>query len=155
MGIAGQWTLTRWLLKQAIVQEFVIPQTSELRISTTAQRRTIKSGGIPEGWRMAIGAFEGVASLGVQHRIGRAKIHIDDVGTLLGRCALHTFRFECFVGQVLVHSCIEPPRVQQLLGGPGFAEELLAEPLLFWPPRATFSPDSIQTVEEFQPQEVA
>ncbi len=151
MGVAGQWVLTRWLMKQAVMQEFVLPPSSELRISNASQRHLIKSGGIPEGWLVAIAGFEGDSHLGVEHTIGRPKVRVADDGTTVGHVALHTFQFECFVGQVLLHSCAEVPVVQNFLGGPQYAAELLTRPLLRWPSTQTLRPEWMDTIKNFVP----
>ena len=148
LGPEGQKTLTRWLLKGVIVREQLMPVDSDHRISVPEQRRVIAQGGIPEGWLVHIGAFEGIAST-YNYQMEASRLRDKD-GKVLGWVALHTYRLECFVGQVLLHSLAESPSIRDLLGGPPYAIEIPLRSDVSWPPPAAFSPETIETVQKLK-----
>lgn len=117
IGPDGQRALLHWLLKNAVVHEFVMPQGSPFRVSTAEQRRQVAAGVVSAGWRIAVAGYEGPGP-NLAHTLSGVKQQIDDSGLPVGGIVLHTFRFECFVAQVLLHSLPEPPELAKLLGGP-------------------------------------
>jgi len=153
IGSEGQQAIAWWLLKNACVKELVAPVSSPLRVSTQVQRQLVRSGDIPEGWRVAIAAYEGTGPH-LMHHFSTVKMYIDSEGVAGGYVVLHTVRFECFVGQVLLHSMVETPVLRDLLGGPSYAIEIPQTNLVTWPPPAVFGPDSLEIVRDFGATEV-
>jgi hypothetical protein len=150
VGPDGQRVLAQWLLKNALVRELATPQGSLLRISTHDQRKLVAKRGIPDGWRVGIAAYEGPGT-NLAHTFSGVKQYVGDDGQRGGKAILHTLRFECFVGQVLVHSMLEPPNLAHLLGGPPYVVEIPQLAPVTWPPPATLTPTSMATVREFGP----
>jgi hypothetical protein len=148
IGPDGQRVLTKWLLKNALVRELVTPQDSPFRVSTQEQRRQVARDGIPAGWRVAIGGYEGPGPH-LLHKFSRVRQLVDDHGRGQGRVILHTLRFECFVAQVLIHSQEDSPELLHLLGGPRFAIEIPKEQRVVWPPPAVLGPEWMEIVGEF------
>ena len=148
IGSDGQHVLAWWLLKNAVVKELVTPASSPLRVSTQAQRQLVRSGSIPEGWRVAIGGYEGTGP-NLVHHFSTVKRYVDSDGVRGGSVVLHTLRFECFVGQVLLHSMVETPVLRDLLGGPQYAIEIPQNNVVTWPPPALHGSDSLEIVRNF------
>lgn len=147
IGPEGQKTIAMWLTKSALVAEFVTPQESPLRVSTRDQRLQVASGKLPSGWRVAIGAYEGSSSQ-LEHHFSNVKQVVSDNGQGLGYIILHTFRLECFVGQVLIHSMSSDPDLEHLLGGPIFALEIPQRESVFWPPSGILNAETMKTVSQ-------
>lgn len=114
------------------------------------KQRLVAAGAIPTGWRIAIAGYEGPGPT-LAHTISVVKQYIDDAGIPHGRIVLHTFRLECFVAQVLVHSLPEPPELANLLGGPRHAVEIPRPEPVVWPPPAVLGPEWLGTVQQFGP----
>jgi hypothetical protein len=150
VGPDGQRVLAQWLLKNAIVRELTTAQGSPLRVSTHDQRKLVARRRIPDGWRVGIAAYEGPGPH-LAHTFSGVKQYVSDDGQRGGKAILHTLRFERFVGQVLVHSMLEPPNLANLLGGPPYAVEIPQLEPVTWPPPATLTPASMATVREFGP----
>jgi|BarGraNGADG00212_1021973.scaffolds.fasta_scaffold10691_4 hypothetical protein len=148
IGSDGQQVLAWWLMKNAIVKELVSPASSPLRVSTQAQRQLVRSGSIPSGWRIAIGAYEGTGP-NLVHHFSTVKRLVDSDGVPGGSVVLQTVRFECFVGQVLLHSMVETPVLRDLLGGPPYAIEIPKTDDVTWPPPTVLGPDSLKIVCDF------
>ena len=135
IGLDGQKTIARWLVKSCITAELTTPKQSLIRVSTRDQRYEIGKGRTPAGWRVAIGAYEGEGA-NLEHRFSNVKQLISDTGESLGYVILHTIRFERFVGQVLIHSMSTIPHLVELLGGSEFGIEIPQREIIFWPPPA-------------------
>ena len=152
IGPDGQRALLHWLLKNAVVHEFVMPQGSPFRVSTAEQRRQVAAGVVSAGWRIAVAGYEGPGP-NLAHTLSGVKEQIDDSGLPVGGIVLHTFRFECFVAQVLLHSLPEPPELANLLGGPQYAVEIPHPEPIAWPPAAVLGPQWMDTVQQFGPDQ--
>ena len=150
LGPDGQRLLACWLMKTAIVREFSTPAGHPLRVSTADQRAIVAAGRVPPGWRVAIGAYEGPGP-NLEHHFSTVKRLVGSDGQGHGDVVLHTVRFECFVGQILVHSTPDPPIVDALLGGPPYALELVSDHPQAWPPTGVLDRESLQTIREFDP----
>jgi hypothetical protein len=150
IGPDGQRVLAWWLLKNALVRELTTPQDSPLRVSTHDQRKLVAAGAIPEGWKVGVGAYEGPGPH-LTHTFSRVKQYVGDDGQPAGKVLLHTLQFECFVGQVLLHSMLQPPELVHLLGGQQYAVEIPKRVPVTWPPPATLTPAWMATVREFGP----
>ena len=148
IGPQGQEVLASWLMKSAIVREFVMPASSPFRVSTMEQRSLVRAGKIPEGWQVAIGAYEGTGPQ-LTYRFSTVKRYVSNDGVAGGSVVLHTTRFECFVGQVLLHSMVERPVLRDLLGGSGYSIVIPQTTPVEWPPSAVFTADSLEIVCDF------
>ena len=145
IGPKGQKTIAQWLMKSALTAELTTPKDSLIRVSTREHRLRVASGLIPEGWRIAIGAFEGGGSQ-LEHNFSNVRQFVADNGTNLGYTILHTFRLECFVGQVFMHSMAIGPELDHLLGGPNFGLEIPQRGLIFWPPPEVLNDKTFKSV---------
>jgi len=150
IGPDGQQVLANWFVKSVVVRELVTPLGSPYRISTAEQRQFIASGRVPPGWRVVIGAYEGDGP-NLEHHFGTVKQHLDQNGSALGKIALHTIRFECLVGQVLIHSTPDLPEADHLLGGPSFALGIPSDQPVTWPPQRTLNAEWMKSVKDFGP----
>ena len=145
IGLNGQNTIARWLIKSSLTAELTTPKESLLRVSTREQRLLFAAGQIPTGWRTGIGAYEG-GGPNLEHHFSNVVQHLSNDGTSLGLIILHTFRLECFVGQVLIHSMTVEPALQHLLGGATYGLEIPQRNIIFWPPPRVLNEDTFKTV---------
>lgn len=146
IGPEGQHVLGRWLLKNALVREMATPRNSPMRVSTHEQRMMVASDVLPMGWRMAIGSYEGFGPH-LSHSISNVREYSDENGVALGSAVLHTFRIECFVGQVLIHTVPWDPDVNDLLGGSDYAIEIPQMSDIAWPTRRPFNEEWIERIQ--------
>ena len=135
-----QRTVARWLIKNAVLHDVLVPQES---VAGQDQRALFADGEVPIGWQVFIGAMRTGPKAGSDwlHIMG-ARVEAptkDKDGPAYGQ--LHATAFGYLASLVVLHNMEDTPEFTDLLGGPAWSSRIepTTEEGISWPPAQRFT----------------